>query len=88
MSEQSRLHSLNLTDREKLTLTGISEVVTFDEQTVILRTDLGDLTVQGQLLQLKELNPQGGSVCIRGQIDAISYDQGREAQGWLGRLFR
>lgn len=88
MSEQNRPHSLNLTDREKLTLAGISEVVTFDEQTVILRTPLGDLTVQGQQLQLKELNPQGGSVCIRGQIDAISYEQGRKDHGWLGRLFR
>ncbi len=88
MTDQNPNHSLTLDNRKKLTLTGITEVVTFDEEAVLMHTPLGDLTVLGQQLQLKELTPQGGSVSIQGQISAISYDEPRDTHGWLGRFFR
>lgn len=87
MTEQAMPHALTLSDRKKLTLTGITEVVSFDEDCVVMRTDLGDLIVQGQQLQLKTLNPDGGGVCVEGEISALFYEQKR-AGGRLGRLFR
>ena len=49
-------HSLRLTERKSLSVTGVTEVVRFDEDAVVLQTDMGTLTVQGEQLQLKELD--------------------------------
>ena len=87
MPEQTFPHTLNLTDREKLTLTGITEVITFDDTTVIMHTTLGRVTVLGSRLQLKSLTPDGGNVTVHGQIDAISYEEPRADRGWLSRFF-
>lgn len=89
MAEQQEMpHALKLEGREKLTLTGITEVLSFDDTAVIMHTPLGRLTVLGQQLQLRALTPEGGSVTVRGQIDALSYEQPRSTGGWLGRFFQ
>ena len=89
MAEQQELpHDLRLEGREKLTLSGITEVVSFDDTAVIMHTPLGRLTVLGQQLQLRSLTPEGGSVTIRGQIDALSYEQSGTSGGWLSRFFQ
>ena len=89
MAELQELpHDLKLEGREKLTLSGITEVVSFDDTTVIMHTPLGRLTVLGQQLQLRALTPEGGNVTVRGQIDALSYEQPRSTGGWLGRFFQ
>lgn len=86
MPEQDRPHNMTLESRSKLILTGITEVVSFDEGIVIMRTPLGDLTVQGAQLQLKSLTPDGGNVTVQGQIDSLFYAQPR-AGSWLSRFF-
>jgi len=89
MAELQELpHDLKLEGREKLTLSGITEVVSFDDTAVIMHTPLGRLTVLGQQLQLRALTPEGGNVTVRGQIDALSYEQPRSTGGWLGRFFQ
>ncbi len=81
-------HKLTLNERKNLTLTGAAEVVSFDENAVILKTSLGTLTVQGQGLHLKTLSPENGQVTIDGQISALYYEEPRTATGLLQRLFR
>ena len=67
MAEQQNLpHCLTLNERKKLALTGVTEVVSFDEDCVVLRTELGTLVVQGQQLQLKTLSLEGGQVAVEG----------------------
>ena len=84
---QSTPHALALTDRKKLTMTGVSEVVSFDETFVALKTSLGTLVVQGAGLQLKQLTPEGGNVTVEGEISSLQYEQSRHRGGWAGRLF-
>ena len=48
-----RKHNLIMEDRKTLTLTGISDVDSFDEQTVVLITDIGELIIKGDSLQIK-----------------------------------
>ena len=79
-------HSLTLHSRSRLSMTGVSEVAGFDENTVVLRTGLGLLTVQGQDLRLKALTPDGGNVVIEGTVSAIHYEEPRPAGNWLRRL--
>ena len=87
MSETVNLpHTLTLWERKKLTMTGALEVLSFEESYVVLKTGLGTLTVQGEHLQLKQLNPEGGNVAVEGEISALQYEQPRAAGSWLQRL--
>ena len=88
MSEQQLPHKLSLNDRKQLTMTGVSEVVSFDDSTVLLRTSLGNLMIQGKELQLKTLSLEGGQVAVDGSICALVYEEPRSDRSWLGRLLR
>ena len=79
-------HSLTLQQRSKLTMTGVAEVVSFDELAVVLRTEMGTLVVQGRDLRLKALSPDGGNVAIEGTVSALIYEEPRNPGGWLRRL--
>lgn len=80
-------HKLNLTDRKKLTMTGVTEVVSFDDAAVVLQTQLGTLVIQGSELQLKTLSLEGGQVEVTGTVSALSYEEPRAARSWVHRLF-
>ena len=86
MPEEHLPHKLQLNERKKRTMTGVTEVVSFDETAVVLQTSLGLLIVQGQQLQLKNLSLEGGQVAVEGDINALSYEEPRQG-GWR-RLFR
>lgn len=86
MNDGQLPHKLNLDQRSKLTLTGVTEVVSFEEQLVVLRTALGTLMVHGRELQLKNLSLDGGQVAVDGHISALIYEEPRQG-GWLSRLF-
>ena len=78
-------HKLTLDERSKLTMTGVTEVVSFDDATVVLRTVLGTLEVQGQQLKLTNLSLDGGQVTIDGHISALYYEEPREKRRFWGR---
>ena len=89
MEKQPSLpHKLTLNERSTLTMTGVTEVVSFDETAVILHTGLGTLLVQGKDLKLKTLQPDGGQVVVNGKISALSYEEPRPTGGFWRRLFR
>lgn len=79
MDEQ---HSLHLNQRQKLTMTGVSEVISFDEYTVVVQTALGLLEIQGQQLQLKNLSTEGGQIAVEGTVNSLSYEQPRRTGFW------
>ena len=87
MTEEQFPHKLTLQERKSLTMTGVAEVISFDESLVVLNTSLGVLTVQGQELKLKPLSLEGGQVAVDGQISALIYEQPRESSLWQ-RLWR
>ena len=86
MAEEHLPHKLQLSERRQLTVSGVSEVVSFDEGTVVLQTSLGTLIVQGQELQLKALSPEGGQVAVDGNVSSLVYEEPRLG-GWRQRLF-
>ena len=81
MSEQklSLPHKLTLNERKVLTVSGVTEVVSFDETAVIAHTELGTLVVQGKDLQLKTLLPEG-------RISALAYEEPRATVSLWRRL--
>ena len=86
MTQAQLPHRIVLEGRQKLTVTGVTEVVSFDETAVVLRTELGTLLVQGRDLQLKTLSVEGGQVAVEGTVSALGYEEPRDRQGWLRRL--
>ena len=87
MTEEQFPHKLTLNERKNLTMTGVTEVVSFEENTVVLKTSLGLLTVQGQELKLKTLSLEGGQGAVDGRISALIYEEPREGGLWQ-RLWR
>ena len=81
-------HKLILDERNKLTLTGVTEVISFDDTAVILRTQLGKLMIHGKELQLKTLSLEGGQVAVEGHIAAMIYEDPRPGSGFFQKLFR
>ena len=70
-------HKLTLNQRESLNLTGVTEVVSFDDSAVILKTHLGTLHVMGENLVLKTLSVEGGQVSVSGHICSMVYEEPR-----------
>ena len=81
-------HKLTLNDRKSLLLSGTAEVLSFDENAVVLKTGLGILSVQGQQLHLKTLSPETGQVAIDGHISALIYEEPKNPVSIWGKLFR
>lgn len=79
-------HKVTLSDRKKLTVTGVSEVVSFDETAVHMETVQGSLMVHGSGLRLKNLNPEGSQLELTGTVEALVYEQPRRKGGFFGRV--
>ncbi len=87
-NQGQRPHNLHLTCREALQVSGVSEVLSFDETGVLLRTALGTLSVGGEELRVTHLDTDHGDVQVTGKINAMLYvDQVGKKQGIKG-LFR
>lgn len=87
MAEQPQRHCFTLENRNKLTLTGVSEAVSFEENLVVLRTGLGMLHIHGRELQLKNLCLEKSEASVEGQVSALIYEEPRDRGLW-GRIFR
>jgi sporulation protein YabP len=66
--------NLMLESRKKLILSGVMEVISFDDQKIDLTTNLGNLTIKGEELKMNKLDVQNGDVIIAGSISAIIYN--------------
>lgn len=87
--EDKRNHNFILENREKLNLSGVEKVESFDEQNVILQTPLGKLTIKGENLHISNLNVDSGDLAVSGKIIGLVYsDKGTEKGKLTGRLFR
>lgn len=83
--EITQSHTLRLDSRSKLTVSGVSEVLSFEDTAALLETAMGQLIIEGENLQLKSLEAQTGLVTIEGTVDALAYRKS-EVGGWLKRL--
>ena len=82
-------HQLILEDRRALTVSGVSDVDSFDELTVVVYTDLGELTVKGENLHINRLNLASGELMLEGHIQSLVYTEVHSRSGgFFGRLFK
>ena len=83
-------HNLILENRKSLSISGLTDVDSFDEKEISLYTQLGELTIQGRELHIDAMSVETGDMTITGDIWAMIYGD-RDKKGplsMLGRLFR
>lgn len=93
MADEKRIqtlpHNLVLEDRRMLTISGVSDVDSFDEETVVVFTDLGELTVRGSNLHINRLSVEIGELTVEGNIAALIYSEDTpKSGGFFSRVFR
>ena len=82
-------HHVILEGRESLSVSGVEEVESFDEATIVMRTSQGSLVVRGEDLHIQKLSLDGGDLRVEGMVDSLTYeDDGGGRGGFLARLFR
>jgi hypothetical protein len=87
-NQEQRLQMLN---RKKIELTGVTEVISFDTQEVVLDTVEGQLRLEGEDLHVKKLVLERGEVEIQGKVRELAYKEPKiksTSGGRIGRIFR
>lgn len=85
------MQNLVLENREKLSISGVNDVLSFDDQIVILETQLGLLTIKGENLRINKLSIDCEEVVIEGEISNLAYsekDTERKGNSLLGKIFK
>lgn len=87
-----RPHRLVIENRGSGTITGIQEVVSFDENQVVLDTEMGLLTLKGKELHINRLTLEKGEVDFHGNVESLTYSSNealhRSGESLLSRLFK
>ena len=85
--QNAKPHSLNIENRTKLSLSGVDDVSGFDENTIILTTSLGDLTIRGDGLHIDRIDLDVGQLEVQGHIRELSYDEPVQSSSLWTKLF-
>ena len=80
-------HRIILQNRNELNLSGVLDVVSFDEQMVVLKTSMGELTVKGEGLKVNSFATETGDLNIEGNVCAFAYTSGGNKKSIASRLF-
>ena len=83
----ARAHSLQMENRERLRLTGVSDVSGFDENLIVLSTDMGELSIRGEELHIEKIDLDAGLLELRGRICELCYEERAAASGLWKKLF-
>ena len=83
----ARPHSLSMEARAKLSISGVDDVSGFDENTIVLSTSLGDLTIRGQELHIDRIDLDAGQLEVRGSIQELSYEEPARSGSVWSRIF-
>ena len=77
-------------NREKITITGVIDIHSFDDELVLAQTDLGILTIKGDDLKMNKLNLDNNELIVEGQIVAVAYSDVNQAKksGFMNKLFK
>lgn len=85
------VQNLVLENREKLSISGVNDVLSFDDQIVMVDTELGLLTVKGENLRISKLSLDTAEVIIDGEISCLSYSQSKQDKNTgtlLSKIFK
>ena len=86
------MQNLVLENRERLTISGVNDVLSFDDQIVILETQLGLLTIKGENLRINKLSLDTTEIIVEGTIFNLSYSEKnldkKSGGSLIGKIFK
>lgn len=88
--EQHPEHGFIVRERAHVEIRGMTDVISFDENSIVLATTGGRMMIEGRELRVGELDVKEGNVVVDGHIDSIYYPDAEpddRSHGWFGRLF-
>lgn len=88
---EDKKSNIVLENRKRLSITGVKEVISFNDEIIVLTTNLGLLTLKGNGLKMNKLDVQNGDMIITGKINACIYSESesiKNKDSILKRLFR
>jgi len=83
-------HNIIMEGRERLSISGVEDVESFDEETIVVYTSKGMLIVKGSDLHIEKLSLDGGDLSVEGHIDSLRYEEESSGGGGglISRLFK
>lgn len=82
-------HHVILEGRQRLSVSGVEDVESFDETTIVAVTTRGALIVRGAGLHIEKLSLDNGELSVEGSVDSLTYDdEQKERAGFWSRLFK
>lgn len=83
-------HNLIMENRGKLTLTGVIDIHSFDDELVLVETQMGILTIKGNDLKMNKLNLDNNELVVEGKITALVYSEGDMSKkgNVFGKIFK
>lgn len=85
------VQNIVLENRNKLSVSGVKDVISFDDELVIIETELGLLTVKGNNLKINKLSIDTGDVSVEGEISNLGYSdptKKSQEQGLFSKIFK
>ena len=85
------MQNLILENRGKLSISGVNDVLSFDDQIVMVDTELGLLTVKGENLRINKLSLDTAEVIVEGEISSLAYSQNKQEKSsgtLLSKIFK
>ena len=93
MEERRRedmIHNVTMEERRNMTVSGVEDVDSFDEDKIVAYTTEGVMTIKGAEMRINRLNVEKGEMDIEGEIDSIEYAEGHKSEkgSFFGKIFR
>ena len=91
VQSSSVIQNLVLENREKLSISGVLDVLSFDDQVVVVETELGLLNIKGDNLRINKLSIDTSEVIVEGDIYSLNYsDKSPDKKGTslIGKIFK
>lgn len=81
-------HNLSLDERKKLSVSGVTDIGSYDEQTIVAETQLGELTIKGDGLHIIRMSVDTAELTVEGEISSLAYSEIQHQGGFFSRLFK
>ena len=89
MSDQIKLrHNIIIENRKKTVISGVKDVIGFDNESIALITEMGNLTIRGTDLKMNGFSVEKENLEIEGLIVAFVYTTDQKKAGLISRIFK
>ena len=91
-NSSNKFQNIVLENREKLNVTGIVDIFSFDDQIIIMETELGMLTIKGENLKINKLSIDTSDFIVEGKISSLTYSDSqigeKKNKNILSKIFK